>query len=134
MTRPMKRRAGDSDQLATQRLYLAADGTTVVGVGDVRAARLIATPGRPIPEIHLEAVAAFLAGSGAEEASPSAEGDTGDQGGQSDAFDPTKHRADDVVAYLKGLDLDTDEGKAEYERVLKAEEAGAARKTVLGGS
>jgi hypothetical protein len=138
---PTKRRPGDSTTDAEHRLYVAADGVTVVGVGDPRAARLIATPGRPIPEQHLEAALAYAKGapaeSGGDGPSGLAEGDTGAQGSGSvegEAYDPAAYKVDEVVAHLRGLvEADTDEARAEYERILKAEEAGSHRKGILGG-
>lgn len=48
-----------------------------------------------------------------------------------EAFDPEAHNADEVIAYLEGLDRDDSDGEAEFDRVIEAERAGKARKTVL---
>lgn len=45
--------------------------------------------------------------------------------GPADEFDPGEHSVDDVLAYLESVD------EAETERVLAAEQAGKARKTIL---
>jgi hypothetical protein len=48
-----------------------------------------------------------------------------------DLFDPSKASVEEVVEYLQNLD-DTDEGRAEADRVLAAEKAGKNRKTLVG--
>ena len=45
-------------------------------------------------------------------------------------FDPSAHGVDDVLEYLTSLG-DSDEAKAEYDRVIAAERDGKARKTIL---
>ncbi|MFF8408983.1 hypothetical protein [Streptomyces omiyaensis] len=63
---------------------------------------------------------------GADEAPESSGPDAG-----TEAFDPAAHDAAEVVDYLNGLDLDNEDDDAEYGRVMDAERAGKARKTVL---
>lgn len=46
-------------------------------------------------------------------------------------FDPAEHNADEVIAYLDSLDADTEDGKAELERVVAAEKDGKNRKTII---
>lgn len=64
---------------------------------------------------------------------------TGDGSGETlpvalgDGGDPGDYNVPDVVAYLNGLDQDTEEGLAEFERVVAAEQSGQARKGIIGG-
>ncbi|MFE5591448.1 hypothetical protein [Streptomyces sp. NPDC056549] len=48
-----------------------------------------------------------------------------------EAFDPATHDAAEVVDYLDQLDVNDPEDEAEFSRVIAAERAGKARKTVL---
>ncbi|MGW3442179.1 hypothetical protein [Streptomyces sp. NPDC001076] len=45
-------------------------------------------------------------------------------------YEPSAHNADEVIAYLDSLDRDTDEGRAEFARVIAAERGGKDRKTI----
>ncbi|MDV5145930.1 hypothetical protein R1T08_17360 [Streptomyces sp. SBC-4] len=47
------------------------------------------------------------------------------------AFDPAAHDAAEVIDHLDSLDTDDPEQAAEFARVIDAERAGKARKTVL---
>lgn len=66
--------------------------------------------------------AADTAGEGPQDSGP-AEGN--------ETFDPAAHDATEVVAYLQALDTDDEDQDAEWGRVIDAERAGKARKTVL---
>lgn len=58
---------------------------------------------------------------------PKAAAETGD-----DAFDPSEHNAEEVRAYLAGLDdSDPEAHDAEVTRVLEAEKAGKNRKGII---
>lgn len=46
-------------------------------------------------------------------------------------FDPSKHDAADVIAYLDSLVNDDTQDTAEFDRVIAAERDGKARKTIL---
>ena len=46
-------------------------------------------------------------------------------------FDPAVHDAAEVIEYLNALDTDDEDQDAEFGRVIDAERAGKARKTVL---
>jgi hypothetical protein len=46
-------------------------------------------------------------------------------------FDPSKHDASEVLAYLDSLGTDDADAVAEFERVIAAERDGKARKTIL---
>lgn len=46
-------------------------------------------------------------------------------------FDPSKHDAPEVLAYLDALGADDSDAVAEFDRVLAAERDGKARKTIL---
>lgn len=46
-------------------------------------------------------------------------------------FDPSKHDAPEVLAYLDSLGTDDSDAVAEFDRVIAAERDGKARKTVL---
>ncbi|MFJ6061606.1 hypothetical protein ACIQHU_01055 [Streptomyces tendae] len=51
--------------------------------------------------------------------------------GEGEPFDPSKHDAADVLAYLDSLGTDDSDAIAEHERVIAAERDGKARKTIL---
>lgn len=46
-------------------------------------------------------------------------------------FDPSEHDAPEVIAYLDALGTDDSDSVAEFDRVIAAEQAGKARKTIL---
>jgi hypothetical protein len=48
-----------------------------------------------------------------------------------EAFDPSKHDAPEVLAYLDALSADDYDAVAEFDRVIAAERDGKARKTIL---
>lgn len=53
-------------------------------------------------------------------------------GDETELFDPSKHNADDVHAYLASIDdADTEAHDAEVARVLEAEKAGKNRKGIV---
>ncbi|WP_282698210.1 hypothetical protein [Streptomyces sp. CC208A] len=64
---------------------------------------------------------------------PEAAGETAEPTGAApdESFDPAAHDAARVVDYLDVLDPDDPEQAAEFDRVISAEQAGKARKTVL---
>lgn len=47
-------------------------------------------------------------------------------------YDPTEHTVSEVNTYLDSLDQETEEGIAEFDRVLDAEKAGQNRKGIVG--
>jgi len=49
---------------------------------------------------------------------------------QTEPYDPSKHKVDEVQKHLDSLP-DTDEGKAERQRILEAEAAGQNRSTLV---
>ena len=49
-------------------------------------------------------------------------------------FDPSKHDAPEVLAYLDSLGSDDSDAVAEFDRVIAAERDGKARKTILARS
>ena len=66
----------------------------------------------------------------------SAAGDNPDGGetpsDEPELFDPNGHTVSEVNAYLDSLDQETEEGIAEFDRVLDAEKAGQNRKGIVG--
>lgn len=46
-------------------------------------------------------------------------------------FDPSTHSAAETRLYLRSLDTDTDEGQAEWDRVVEAERAGKNRNSAV---
>ncbi|MFJ3021481.1 hypothetical protein ACIPH4_11085 [Streptomyces tendae] len=54
--------------------------------------------------------------------------------GEGEQFDPSKHDAADVLAYLDSLGTDDSDAIAEHDRVIAAERDGKARKTILARS
>ncbi|MFC8432249.1 hypothetical protein [Streptomyces sp. NPDC057253] len=59
-----------------------------------------------------------------------AEQETPDEQDGDEPFDPSKHNADEVIAYLDSLDRGTEKGNDEFVRVIVAELGGKARKTI----
>ncbi|NUS55525.1 MAG: hypothetical protein HOV66_11805 [Streptomycetaceae bacterium] len=68
---------------------------------------------------------------GSDEESKDAEQEAPGEKDDDEPFDPSKHDAPDVVAYLDSLGTDDSDSVAEFERVLEAERNGKARKTIL---
>lgn len=61
------------------------------------------------------------------EPEPEPEGESG-----TTLYDPAEHTVSEVNAYLDSLDQETEEGIAEFDRVLDAEKAGQNRKGIVG--
>lgn len=55
----------------------------------------------------------------------------GDGEPDADAFDPSKHDAPEVNAYLDSLGADDSDAVAEFDRVIEAEKSGKNRKTIV---
>jgi hypothetical protein len=69
-------------------------------------------------------------GEAIEEPEESTPLDPDDPGPEPPPFDPSEHSVEEVLAYLDKHE-DADTRSAEFDRVLEAEQAGKARKTIL---